>query len=146
MIALDSNLLVYAHRQESPWYEAACGCLRALIEGRAPWAIPWPCVHEFLAVVTHPTLYDPPSPIATALAEVDEWIRCPSLVLLPEGADHWRQLRRAVEAGKIVGGMVHDARLVAICVAHGIREFWTADRDFGRFPEFRVRNPLVSPA
>ena len=54
MIAVDTNLLVYAHRAEGHFFEAAFRCVRALAEGRAPWAIPWPCVLEFYGVVSSP--------------------------------------------------------------------------------------------
>ena len=59
MIAVDTNLLVYAHRRDSPWFEPARRALRLLIEGTATWAVPWPCVHEFLAISTHPKIYRP---------------------------------------------------------------------------------------
>lgn len=52
MIAVDTNLLVYAHRKDSAWSQAARRCIRGLAEGRATWAIPWPCIHEFLAIAT----------------------------------------------------------------------------------------------
>lgn len=57
----------------------------------------------------------------------------------------WPVLRAALEAGRIVGPRVHDARIAALCLSHQVRELWTADRDFGRFPELRVRNPLTEP-
>lgn len=144
MIAVDSNLLVYAHREDSPWHAAAIERVRDLAEGRAPWAIPWPCVHEFLAVVTHPRIYVPPTPLEGALAQVDAWLSSPSLVLIGEDAFHWPRLRALVSAGKAAGPRVHDARIAAICLRHGIDELWTIDRDFGRFPALKVRNPLGS--
>jgi uncharacterized protein len=55
MIAVDTNLLVYAHREDSPWHEAAYKIIEQLSESRAPWAIPWPCLHEFLAIITAST-------------------------------------------------------------------------------------------
>ena len=84
MIALDTNLLVYAHREDSPWHDGAIRCVAALAEGRAAWAIPWLCVHEFLAVVTHPRIYLPPTPLELALDQVAAWIEVPTLVLLGE--------------------------------------------------------------
>ena len=60
MIAVDTNLLVYAHREDSAWHDTAYTRITELAEGRAPWAIPWPCIHEFLAIVTHPPLFLPP--------------------------------------------------------------------------------------
>jgi len=56
MIAVDTNILVYAHREDSQWHDAAYSRIVNLTEGRAPWAIPWPCIHEFLAIVTHPKI------------------------------------------------------------------------------------------
>lgn len=43
------------------------------------------------------------------------------------------------------GAMVHDGRIAALCLHHGVSELWTADRDFSRFATLAVRNPLVVP-
>lgn len=143
MIAVDSNLLVYGHRQDSPWYEKSSQALRKLSQDSDAWALPWPCVHEFLAIVTHPRIYDPPTPVARAIDQVEAWLESPSLVLLAETGSYWSQLREAVKKGRIRGAQVHDARVVALCQHHGVRELWTADRDFTRFKSLSVRNPLV---
>ena len=143
MIGVDTNILVYAHRRDSPWHAGARACLKALAAGRASWAIPWPCLHEFLAIVTHPRIYDPPSTTAQAIHQIDTWVASPTLVLLGEPHDHWSNLRRQLEAGQVHGPLVHDARVAAICVGQGVHELLTADRDFGRFPSLRARNPLV---
>lgn len=143
MIAVDTNILVYAHREDSAWHEQAYARLAELAEGPATWAIPWPCLHEFLAIVTHPRIYDPPTPLARALDQVEAWLASPSLVALAESASYWTALRPLLESGRAAGAQVHDARVAALCTHHGVRELWTADRDFGRFPELVVRNPLV---
>ncbi len=143
MIAIDTNLLVYAHREDTAWHDAACVCLKQRAEGKTPWAIPWPCIHEFLAIVTHPRIYAPPSPIDVALDQVDAWLDSPSLVLIGEADGHWPHLREMLLKGRVAGPLVHDARVAALCIQHGVREIWTADRDFGRFPGLRARNPLV---
>jgi len=144
MIAVDTNLLVYAHRSESPWYAAARARLLELSEGKDPWTIFWPCVHEFLGVVTHPRIYAIPTPVELALAQIETWIDSPSHVHLAEGEGYWPWLKVLMTEGRIVGPRVHDARLAALCRHHGIREFWTADRDFSRFPGLPTRNPLVT--
>jgi toxin-antitoxin system PIN domain toxin len=144
MIAVDSNLLVYAHREDSPWHEPAYDRIVQLAEGRAPWAIPWPCLHEFLAIVTHPRIYAPPTPLDKAIDQVDAWVESPSLVLLPEAEDYWMQLRPMLLSGRVAGPQIHDARIAALCKDHGVTELWTADRDFGRFSGLTVRNPLVA--
>jgi toxin-antitoxin system PIN domain toxin len=143
MIAVDTNLLVYAHREESPWHAGALERVTELAEGRAGWAIPWPCLHEFLAIVTHPRIYAPPTPLGAALDQVDAWLESPSLTLLAESEGCWPEFRRILLDGRITGPQVHDARVAALCRLHGVRELWTADRDFGRFPGLAARNPLV---
>jgi len=143
VIAVDTNILVYAHRADSEWHDRAALHLRELAEGRAPWAITWPCIHEFLAIVTHPRIYNPPTPVAVALDQVDAWLESPSLVLLMEGGGYWGVLREILETGRVVGPRIHDARIAALCRVHGVRELWTADRDFSRFPSLFSRNPLA---
>ena len=143
MIAVDTNLLVYAHREDSPWHEPAWTCLTELAEGRALWAIPWPCIHEFLAIVTHPRIYKPPSPLSLALDQVEAWLESPSQILLTEPEGYWPALRKTVEASLLSGPQIHDARVAVLCQINGVRELWTADRDFNRFPGLMVRNPLI---
>jgi len=143
VIAVDSNILVYAHRKDAEWHAPARAKLAELAEGRGAWAIPWACVHEFLSIVTHPRIFLPPTPLAAAVDQVEAWLESPSLVLLAESAVHWRTLKEMLLNGKISGPQVHDARIAALCVQHGVKELWSADRDFGRFPNLAVVNPLV---
>lgn len=144
MIAIDTNILVYAHREDAPWHEAALSAITTVAEGAATWAIPWPCIHEFLAIVTHPRIFRTPSPTEAAIQQVDAWFESPTLVLLAESDAYWPELRRVLSDGRVAGPLVHDARVAALCVEHGVKELWSADRDFGRFSRLVVRNPLVS--
>lgn len=143
MIAVDTNVLVHSHRSDSPFHERAASALADLVTSGAPWAIPWPCIHEFLSVVTHPRIWRPPTPLRTALDAVDAWLASPSLVLLAETDGYMPVLSAALERDRIVGPRVHDARVAALCALHGVAELWTADRDFHAFPDLSVRNPLV---
>lgn len=145
MIAVDTNLLVYAHRRDSSGHEPALECVRSLAEGRGAWAIPWPCLHEFIAIVTHPKIYRPPSTLSEALDQAEGWLESPSLILLGEGQGYWSDLRGALERSGVVGPQVHDAHVAALCRHHGVRELWSSDRDFSRFPDVLVRNPLIRP-
>jgi len=143
MIAIDTNILVYAVREDSVWHKTALKCIRNLAEGAAPWAIPWPCIHEYIAVITHPRIYKPPTPLRDALLQVDYWMESPGLRILGEGLSYWDQVKDILSAGKAMGPIVHDAHVVAICLGHGVREIWTADRDFSRFKGIRAKNPLI---
>lgn len=144
MDAVDTNILVYAHRADSPWHSGADQFVQRLAEGAVPWAIPWPCLYEFFAIVTHPKIYQPPTPPADALIQIDCWLESPTLVLLHEDDQFWDSLRPLVAAAAVRGGAVHDARVAALCLRHGVKTLHSADRDFSRFPELRTRNSLRS--
>jgi hypothetical protein len=146
LIAVDANILVYAHREDSPFHAAALARMVTLSQGQSDWAIPWPCVHEFLAIVTHPRIYSPPTPLAIALEAMDAWLQSPTVVLLAETASHWQALRQLLTRGRIAGGRVHDARIAALCLQHGVRELWSSDRDFSRFPDLVTTNPIIEQA
>ena len=143
MIAVDTNVLVYAHREDSTWHVEAESAVRGLAESSHAWAVPWPCLHEFLAIVTHPRIFDPPTPAQRAVDQVEAWLESPSLVVLGEGEGYWAHLREATLRGKAVGPRVHDARIAALCRYHRVTELWTVDRDYQRFAGVRVRNPLA---
>ena len=143
MIAVDTNILVYAHRRDAIWHERAGAVLRELAEGAGTWAVPWPCLHEFLSIVTHPRIYRPPTPLETALDQVAAWLESPGVSLLAEGPGAWERFHKVVWQGRITGPAIHDARIAALCLQHGARALWTADRDFGRFAGLSTRNPLV---
>ena len=143
MTAVDTNILVYAHRQDSPHHEAAASAIKRLAEGTAPWGIPWPCVHEFLSVSTNLRIFKPPSPPEIAILQVEIWMESPTLRLLPEPAGYWSELRTAFLGGKLKGAQVHDARIHAICRASGVRELWSADRDFSLMRGLAIVNPCL---
>ena len=144
MIAVDTTILVYAHRRDAPDHEAASTALRELSEGSTRWAIPWACLHEFMAVVTRPRYLTTPSTQAQASEQIDAWLASPTLTTIAESGRHWLTFGALVAAGNIVGNQVHDAKIAAVCLDAGVREFWSADRDFSRYPSLRTRNPLVA--
>jgi toxin-antitoxin system PIN domain toxin len=143
VIAVDTNILIYAHRRDSSFYGVASKRLIELGQGASPWGIPWPCVHEFLGVVTNPRVFRPPTPLEGALDQIEVWLESPSLALLTETPTHWTTLRAILVESIVTGPRVHDARIAALCRQHGVRELWSADRDFSRFAGVRVVNPLV---
>jgi hypothetical protein len=141
--AVDTNLLVYAHREDSDWHKPALKVLVKLADGGERWAIPWPCVHEFFAIVTHPKIYRQPSTPMQAAAAIHAWMASPRLEFLHESPSYWETLTRLIEAGRIRGPMIHDARIAALYIDNGVTQLLTADRDFSRFGELAVRNPLT---
>lgn len=142
MIALDTNLLVYAHREEMPLHQPALDSLTGVVQSGQAWALPWPCVHEFIGTVTNRRALPEPTPVEVAIASMRELIAT-GVRLLGESSAHLDILDRLVTTGRVTGPKVHDARIAAICLGHGVSELWTADRDFSYFPELRTRNPLI---
>ena len=144
MIAVDTNILVYAHRKDAVPHTQAAAVIARLAEGKTAWAIPWPCVHEFLAIVTHTRIFNPPSTLKEACKQVAAWLESPVLVMLGEDEGYWPVLERALSQANLSGPKVHDARIAALCLHHGVKELWSADRDFKQFPALSTRNPLLN--
>jgi uncharacterized protein len=143
VIAIDTNVLVYAHRVEAPEHGMAADLLRRLAEGADPWAIPWPCVYEFFSVVTHPRIWkDEASTPEEAWLQLDAWFHSPSLRLLGETEGFTETLAAFARRPRVRGPIIHDARVAAICVAHGVERLLTRDRDFALFPELATSSPF----
>jgi len=126
-----------------PEHERANGLLKELATGSAPWGIPWPCLYEYLRVITHPRFHHPPIQVQPVLVELAALLNAPSVVLLQETPDHWDYLRRVIKESGATGNLIHDAHIAALCLEHGVSELITADRDFARFPSVKVRNPFA---
>ncbi len=139
MRAIDTNVLIYAFLSDSPHHTSASQLVRDAAEGAASWAIPWPCIHEFLAVVTNSRIFAGRDLSRAARAQVAAWMGSPSLRLLSETAAHASTLDRLLESSGVRGARVHDARIAAICLDHRVDELVTNDRDFAAFPELRTR-------
>lgn len=143
MIAVDTNILVYAHRAECAFHDSAYACIKSLAEGQQPWGIPVACLHEFLAVVTNPKIFRPASTHEQALNQIDAWLGSPQVLVLHSGQQHWHILSELTRKAKLQGGQFHDARIAAMCLENGVSALWTADRDFGRFKALKTVNPLA---
>ena len=142
MIAVDTNLLVYAHRPEMPFHERARQVLTEAVAAPEPVCVPWPCVHEFLAVVSNPRIFRDPTPMDVALDSVRRLLGSLSGGFLAEGEGCLDALEQIARPAMLQGAIVHDARVAALCLFHGVRVLWSADRDFSRFPDLTVVNPL----
>lgn len=142
MRAVDTNVLVYAFFADSPFHDRARPVIAELAESPAAWAIPWPCIHEFLAVTTNPKIFPDAGLPDRARAQVSAWLASPSLQLLTETPAHWATLRELLTTSRVAGPAVHDTRIAALCLSHGVTELLTLDRDFSRFPALKVRSIL----
>lgn len=142
MIAIDTNVLVYAEVPSLPFHEPARELLDRLAVQPEPWAIPWPCVYEFLRVVTHPVLFENKVPLDRALDDLRRILNSPSVRLLSETPRHAAVLDHLLRESQVTANRIHDAHVAALCIEHGITEIITGDRDFRRFP-VKVMNPFL---
>lgn len=143
MIAVDTNVLVYAHRRDLPLHAAAREAVGGLASGSRSWAIPWPCVHEFIAVVTNPRIFRQPTPPARAVRQIRAWLASPTASTLAEDERYLDTFAAVLESSGVAGAKVHDARIAALCLHHAVDVLWSADRDFSRFPALKTSNPLI---
>lgn len=143
MRAIDTNVLVYAEIVSSGHHARARELLVELAEGGAAWALPWPCVYEFVRVVTHPRVYHPPVALEVLLSDLAQLLASPSLILLSETARHRDVMEAVLRESGVSGNLVHDAHIAALCIEHGVSELITGDRDFQRFSGLRVVNPFA---
>jgi toxin-antitoxin system PIN domain toxin len=139
MIAIDTNILVYAHREELPQHAKAFEKLVRLAEGDSPWGIPVFCLGEFVRVITHPKLFDPPYTADEACDAVDRILESPSLRILFPGTGYVPIFHEAVREANAVGNLVFDAQIVAVCRESGVSSLMTEDRDFARFRGFKTQ-------
>ena len=138
MRAIDTNVLIHAHREEMDKHKEALELIHYLAEGDTAWAIPVFCISEFLRVATHPRVFHPPTPLEIALTAIEDLIRSPSVRLLFPQDRYWSIFTHIMRQGNIMGNIVFDAQIVALCLEHGVQTLVSEDRDMRRFKDLEV--------
>jgi uncharacterized protein len=146
MRALDVSLLAYAANRHAPEHARAARAVEALANGETPWALPWPVVHEFLHLVTHPHA------VARALAPADAWafvealLSSHSLRLLGPTEHHAAALAEVLASLPAGSGVLPGTEVAVLLREHGVRELLSADRGMRRFAFLSVRDPVHGEA
>jgi toxin-antitoxin system PIN domain toxin len=135
----DVNVLIYAHRQDAPEHRRYAAWLEARAEADEPFAVAEIVLAGFLRIVTNGKIFEPPTPMATALAFCQRLVEWPRAVLITPSRRHWDLLVDL--CSNIRGPLVTDAYLAALAIEHGC-ELITTDSDFARFKGLRWRHPL----
>jgi uncharacterized protein len=139
VIAVDTNILVYAHRRDSVWHTRARDRIAELAESGMRFGVPLHCLVEFYACVTKYYRSTPEQ----AIAQIDAWGQAPSFAILSDDLPTWATLRGLLLAGRTHGDHAFDMRIVAVCTRHGVTELWTNDRGISSLPGLFVTNPLI---
>ncbi|MCU0314056.1 MAG: type II toxin-antitoxin system VapC family toxin [Solirubrobacteraceae bacterium] len=130
---LDVNVLIDAHRSDSPHHDAVADWLRATLASGRTVLLADLAMTGFVRIVTSPRIFDPASPAETAMAFLDELLAEPGCRRVASGQRHWDIMRRMVVEGDARGNLVTDAHIAALAVEQGT-PLVTRDRDFARFP------------
>lgn len=137
----DVNVLIYAHRTDAPEHERYVGWLKGMTEADEPFALSEIVLAGFLRIVTNGRVFDPPTPMDTAIAFCQRLVDWPRAVMIAPSRRHWDVFVGLCAA--IRGPLVTDAYLAALAIEHGC-ELITTDSDFARFPGLRWRHPLAA--
>jgi hypothetical protein len=135
----DVNVLVHAHREESAKHDAYERWLDALVNGDQAFGLSGLVLSGFLRVVTHPRIFNPPTPVDVAQAFASTLAAAPQRVAIEPGPRHWDIFVRLCRECDARGNLVADAYLAALAIESGC-EFVTDDRDFARFGGLRLRH------
>ena len=133
MIAVDTNILVHAHREESSKHRAAHARITSLAESLSRWAILVFCIGEFVRIITHPRLFDPPHTVEEAREALSRLLDSPSVIVLYPSSDYPALFMEAIREANATGNLVFDAQIAALCRESGVSRLVTEDRDFNRF-------------
>jgi len=142
VIALDTSILAYAVNRFAPEHPRAAQVVDELVNGDLPWALPWPVVHEFLNLVTHPHAVVRPLRPSDAWGFVGQIIASPSVRTLSPTERHGQVLVEVLGTVPAEGGLHAGLETAVLLREHGIRELLSADRAMRRFPFIAVRDPL----
>lgn len=136
----DVNILVYAHREDSPDHRRHRAWLEALIASDEAFGVSDLVCSGFLRIVTHSAIFDPPTPLDAALQFLEDIRTQPNCVVVSPGPRHWSIFTDLCRASDARGNRVPDAYLAALAIESG-SEWITEDRGYARFPGLRWRPP-----
>jgi hypothetical protein len=137
----DVNVLVYAHRQDTPDHAGCLSWLESLVNGNEAFGLSELVLSGFLRVVTHPKVFRVPSSLTDAVTFANQLRTRPNGVPVSPGPRHWEIFCRLCAEADAKGNLVPDAYLAALAIEAGC-EWVTTDRDFSRFKGLRWRHPL----
>jgi len=142
MNAIDTNILVYAHRADNPWHESAKAFVETALTSDEKHGIPYHCLVEFFGIVTNARIFKNPTAPETAIRQCRNLVAAPAAEILTESNTSFEIFAPLLTKSRVTGAAVHDARIAAVCLENGVRIIYTVDRDFSRFTGLKVKNPL----
>lgn len=141
MNLLDVNILVAAHREDAEHHPKILAWLNQALQGDEGCAVSELVLSGLLRIITHPRIFQPPTPFPQALELVEALHEHPNLISIAPGWKHWEIFTRLCRDGHARGNLVPDAYHAALAMETGCT-FISLDRDFARFPGLDWKHPL----
>ena len=141
MILMDVNVLVYAHREDTADHPAYRDWVEETINGGGAYGVSGLVLTGFVRVVTHPKVFECPTPLAVALDVANQVRGQPQAVPIRPGSRHWDIFERLVRSIEAKGNLVPDAYHAALAIESGC-DWMTTDKGFLKFPGLRARHPF----
>jgi len=138
VIAVDTNVLVYAHREKRPQHQQPLMSRIALAEGAWHWALPVFCLGEFVRVVTHPRIFTSASSLQAALDAINGLLKSPSLRILSPSERFLELFQQCLLSVDARGNVALDAQIAAVCREHSVTRLLTMVGNFARFPSIET--------
>jgi toxin-antitoxin system PIN domain toxin len=143
MFVADTNVLIYAADPDSDFHERCRRRLDSWLEQASPWYITWPICYEFLRICTHPRVFRKPWTLTTGWRFLQSIFSSGSIGFLLPTSRHLDLLQEIVaETPHLRGNILHDVHTAVLMREHGIKQIYTRDSDFHRFPFLTVIDPI----
>ncbi len=142
MFLMDVNVLVYAHREDTPDHLAYREWLESIVNGNATFGYSELVLSGFLRVVTHPRVFEMPSALSSALGFASQIRHAQRAVCIAPGAMHWKIFTECLEQFDAKGNDIADAYHAALAMEWSC-EWVTTDKGFKGFKGLKVRYPLT---
>jgi toxin-antitoxin system PIN domain toxin len=136
----DLNVLISAHRADSPMHDRCRDWLREVFAGDEAFCLCAPVLIGLVRVLTHPRVFRPPDTHDQAFAFVNSLVAHPNALLLNPGRDHLALFEGLCRSADARGDLVTDAYLAALAIETGAL-LVSLDGDFALFPGLRRREP-----
>ena len=144
MFVVDTNILIHAANQDSPFHDASRRCLEQWRRRASAWYITWGIAYEFLRVVTHRRVLDNPWTMPYAWSFLEAVLASPGLSVLSQGGLHASVAPEVFgELPHLRGNLMHDATTAILMREHGVKVIYTQDTDFHRFPFLEPVDPTA---
>ena len=142
MLVIDTNVLISAANRDLDFHDACRKAVERCRFGISPWYLSWPICYEFLRICTHPNVLPTPWPMGSAWNFLKTLLNSPAAGILLPTNRHTELLSQTIaEVPHLAGNILHDVHTAVLLREHGIREIYTRDTDFHRFPFLKVIDP-----